>query len=279
MTRRTLALAVVSLAGLLTLAATVLYAQDAEDDVAAPTPTVRAVGMTIAVHDGSDSKTSSLAQGVDAGTSLHLLADFGDLTAIEIIRGACTLEAFTDDLGTVLLEPEEAAESRLLGIDNERIADDGHSAQFSFTARRRPVAGASGLVLKVKLAVLIGHNRTTAVFDNVSLTPGETFLLGDHAIEIREVAAPGWDDTQLEVKFASDESFSDVAAMRFLDADGKDIDSYYYSRGRIGMGDYTSYRRSMVLGSNVEVTAIEIDYFAKTETVNVPVDMTVGLGL
>ena len=276
MTRSTHTAAIVSLMALVALAA-VLYAQDT--DAPASPITVRAVGLSIAIHDGSDNEASSLAKFVDAGTSLHLLVDFGDQTALEVIEDDSTIDAFTDDVGTVLLEPGEAERFGFLGLRGVEIADDGKTAQFIVTTHDRPGAGATTITLTASVAFVLGSDLTTDTLDAVAFKPGQTITAGDHAVEIKSVGKPSWGDAQLEIEFTSEQSFAGIAAMRFLDADGKLIESEVNSNSRVQMGKYVVYGRTIQLAKAADAVTIEIDYYATTETVTVPVDVTVGLGL
>lgn len=277
MTHRPLLLAVLSLIGLAALTA-VLHAQDA-DEATAPVAAVKAVGLTIAMHDGSDNETSSLAHYVDAGTSLHLWADFGDATAIEVIEDDSTIEAFTDDLGTVLLEPGEAERFGFIGLKNAEIAEDGQTARFMFTTHERPGDGATAMALQASVVFVLGSDETTATLDSVALKPGETLTAGDHSMEIKSVGKPSWGDAQLEVEFSSRQSFGGIKAMRFFDADGKEIESEVNGNSRMQANDYVVFGRTLWLMKAVDVATIEIDYYAETERVPVAVDVTAGVGL
>jgi len=277
MTRRTLTAAVVSLTALVALAA-VLHAQEA-DEPPAQVATVKAVGLSVAMHDGSDNKSGSFAQSMDAGTTVHLLADFGDHTALEEIEDDSTIEVFTDDAGTVLLEPGEAERFGFIGLRNVEIAEDGHSARFYFTTRERPAAGTKAIILKASVVFVLGRNETTAKLETVALKPGEKLTTGDHVLEIKSVGKPSWGDAQLEVEFTSEQSFAGIKAMRFFNAEGKEIESDVHQNSRMQANEYVIYGRTLQLMEAVDVATIEIDYYAETETVTVPVDVQVGLGL
>ena len=265
------------IAALSVLGAT-LRAQDA-DEAPAAVATIKAVGLSVAMHDGSDSKSGSFAQSLDAGTIVHLMADFGDQIALEEIEDDSTIEAFTDDVGTVLLEPGEAERFGFIGMRNVEIAEDGHSARFYFTTNERPADGAKAVVLKASVVFVLGRDLTTAKLDAVALKPAEKLTAGEHVMEIKSVGKPSWGDAQLEVEFTSQQSFAGVKAIRFFDADGKEIESEVNGNSRMQANDYVVYGRTLWLMKAVDVATVEIDYYAETEAVTVPVDVTVGVGL
>ena len=277
MAHKQLILLVVSITALAALTA-VLYAQDA-DEAPAAAATVKAVGLSVAMHDGSDNDSGSFAQSLDAGTIVHLLVDFGDEIAIEVLDDDSTIEAFTDDVGTVLLEPGEAERFGFKGMRNAEIGETGHTARFYVTTNKRPAAEAKAVVLQATVVFVLGRDETTAKLDSVALKPGEKLTAGDHILEVKSVGKPSWGDAQLEVEFSSRQSFGGIKAMRFFDADGKEIESEVNGNSRMQANDYVVFGRTLWLMKAVDVATIEIDYYAETERVPVAVDVTAGVGL
>ena len=277
MAHKQLILLVVSITALAALTA-VLYAQDA-DEAPAAVATVKAVGLSVAMHDGSDNDSGSFAQSLDAGTIVHLLVDFGDEIAIEVLDDDSTIEAFTDDVGTVLLEPGEAERFGFKGMRNAEIGETGHTARFYVTTNKRPAAEAKAVVLQATVVFVLGRDETTAKLDSVALKPGEKLTAGDHILEVKSVGKPSWGDAQLEVEFSSRQSFGGIKAMRFFDADGKEIESEVNGNSRMQANDYVVFGRTLWLMKAVDVATIEIDYYAETERVPVAVDVTAGVGL
>ena len=239
---------------------------------------VKVAGLRVARPDKNDKYGGSMAFGLQTGVGVFVRIEQPGRQIIDLDEKASNLKAFTDDKGTVLGKPGKPGfgDSWLSGFPH--IADDHQSCTPEILSKKLPAAGARELTIQGTIALVVGSNEKTAKIETV-LKKGKKVKLGPVDAEISEVGDPDWGDKKLVVTFRGSESFDAIREVIFKGPDGKVIESGGAGSSSMTMGSKSVYTRSFGLAKKVDKVAIEIKYFDKLETVKVPLDLKVGLGL
>jgi hypothetical protein len=192
-------------------------------------------------------------------------------------KDASKLEAFADDKGTDLSKAGGGwGASWLLW---ERISDDGRTCTFTVANRKKtPAAGAKTLHVKAKIVLQCGSDVKTAEAKNVALKKGAAVAAGPFRMSIQEIRDGGF-QSKMTVEFQSKRPFDSIRKLTFLDAAGKEIKSQKAGGGHFSFGKDRTYTRSFGLAKKVDAVTMRFEYYGKTETIAVPVDVKVGVGL
>ena len=220
------------------------------------------------------------AFGHFAGTSLHLKVTSASKTFLEVSEDASKLARFVDDKKTDL------SKQRRQGFGSDwlkgptRIAPDGHSCVLQIGSDVLPAPGATRLSLKATVAILCGSQEKTATQPDVQLKVGRKLKLGPIPLAVQRAEDGGWNpDTKFSVTLASSTSLAKIKELAFLGPGGKEIPHRLEGSGTMGMPGSVTYTRRYGLSEKVAEAGLRITYFEKTETLNVPIDITTGVGI
>jgi hypothetical protein len=100
-------------------------------------------------------------------------------------------------------------------------------------------------------------------------------------VEIENTQEQDWGDQRsFVVTFKSSKSFDSIQKLRFLDANGKEIESQVTGSSSMGIAAQMMHMRDYSLKEKpAGKVMVEVTYFQKSEQLQVPVDVEVGVGL
>lgn len=239
-----------------------------------PKTTVKTVGLRIsaAAYKGE----INLRPWFSTGTALALQVTHPKGGLIAMDKEQCKLELLTDDKGTDLIGKREAWTS-VFGL-KPKFSKDKKVALFELEGKHRPAAGAAHVRAKGTLVFKAAFGVTRAKQAGVALKKGTKIdkagkipwtikRLGTWGKRARVVLTTNVDDTS-------------VARLRFFGADGKEIGSKEFSSSRfIVPGVRADARRTYLLDEKVESATVVVEYWKTIETIKVPFDFKVTLGL
>ncbi|RMF70882.1 MAG: hypothetical protein D6744_18795 [Planctomycetota bacterium] len=211
------------------------------------------------------------------GTTIALLLrqPAGGLIAIE--TDDSRLEAFRDDTGGDLLTGDDSYFGPFGSFPD--VSDDQTLALFELSGPGMPAANAKTVtakgVLKVKQATKSAKART----ENVVLAPETKFEVGDYAFVITEVGESEWSDAKLSLTLKTKQDINAVRAMRFFDADGAEIKADVEGSSSMRFGSNVTFEVSYGLAKKVANATIEIDVWQDLKTIDLPFEVSAGVGL
>jgi len=246
---------------------------------AAATPGFRAAGLTIntPVHTGVDPSSDD-----DFGVELAFFGTFARTSLaieyrheaggmLELDSGASRLERFTDDRGTNLVN-EDAPFGPFDTM--ARVSEDGRHIVFVVPSASLPAAGATGVSAAGVLAVRCGSHREDVASETVALREGGKLAVGGYELTIREVGPSQWGEGHA-LTLESRTELAAIDAWTLVLPDGRELEASP-SMSMSGMG---SWQQTLELEESVERASLRITRWADLRTIEVPFEVSAGLGL
>ena len=247
-------------------------------DGEAPQPAARVVGLSVARPDGGEHHGGHTEFGVRPGTSVYVRVRQPGGHIIDIDEDACVLQAFTDDLGTVLAQPGKPSFRHSWLGAFPHIADDHQSCIPTLRADKVPAAKARQVHVQAKLVLVAGAEPKTAKV-RTALKTGTKVGLGSVAATVHKVEPGRGGDTKLRVTFRSGRSFEPIREVTFRGPDGEEIESRSLGATTMTFNGQATHDRTWGLAKKVDQVTMEVRYFERIERVTVPRDLQVSVGL
>ncbi len=155
-----------------------------------------------------------------------------------------------------------------------RFNKDNSECAFQVYAPNVPVEDAERILVQATIAVLCGKEEKTAEQKDLSLKVGQKATLGSISLTVQKGYPEG---KQITVALATPER--SIKSVEFLDSKGKTIKQNFTNTFMMfnNMGK-PEYQTSCSLPVPSEPVTVKVVYFSKTETINVPVDLKIGVG-
>ncbi len=238
---------------------------------------VDVVGMGVFVPD-PDSRFGRPYYGNQKGTLLALRVVRPGKTILRLDAESSTLKAFTDDRDTVLAKPGKGGrfDERWLG-PFPQISDDRHAVVFDVRSEKLPAPGSASLTLRADVVLVCGSDLKTSSVDT-KLADDAAFDFGPVSVtvdKVRKVERGGKDAWAVSLR--SDRSVVEAVREWSLLEDGQAVK--FAPMGRWSTGQRHYYTFSLDGDPAGRTFTFQATYYAKTETLTIPVDRTVGLGL
>ena len=277
-------LSVLALVAALAVAQTFLDAQDAPPTAVAAA-TVEAIRLDV---DRKIPESMDLYVGGSEGTEVVLYVKVPGKVMLETDQKSNIITKFADDrgsdlaksAGTVAAAPGMANRTsnamRNPLSTNLRVSGDGQAAALTIRSSIRPAVGATKLFVGGNLPVVCGTHSIKNTQNNVALVKDAPITIAGHAAKLDLVEDEG---DQMAVAISSNQPFGAASAVRFLGADGHEIKSRISSHGSYGANGMMTYSISFMLDEKVRQADIECTYWDKTETINVPIDLELSIGI
>lgn len=184
---------------------------------------------------------------------------------------------FADELGKDLRKLNAQRVSRKTTIGHGGYSKDRKHALVEVFGAKVPDEKAESITFRGNLAFVIAGNRKTHGFKNVSLKAGEEFSIGDQKILVKEVRQPNANRPAIVVTTRAKGHIGDI---RFFDVKGNDLAArkvgwHIVTNEKLGAANDTDWR----LSERPAFINLEIDEWLDVDTVLVPVDVRVTVGL
>jgi hypothetical protein len=244
---------------------------------AAPTqekaaPKVMSLEVYKMAPPGVDQNLGSFANS----TTLGILLPVAPKNALTIDTKASTLKSATDDKGTDLTKPLRQGDFAPPWINDYaiQVSKDKQYLSVRMSFPNVPTAGAAKINVKANLAVVCGTEEKTAEVKDVELGSDKTTKVGALILSYDKNGSFG--DT-MRISFTCEDA-PRVKSVTFLDKDGQALMSTAQGIGRNfggGRNDWVCYYS---LQGKIDKATVRVIYYEKTEVVNVPLDLEVGVG-
>ncbi len=244
--------------------------------------TIRPIRLEI---DRKIPESMQLYVGSNEGTEVVLYLKADGKTMLDSEKSANILTKFADDTGTDLTKaaapvPSSASRSAFAARNplqtSLRVSDDGQTAALTLRSSILPAADATKIILRGALPINCGTHSVKDTQNNVALTKDAVITIAGHPAKVDSVEDMG---AQMVITISSNQSFSTIKTVRFLDADGHEIKSKVSSRGSYGINGSMTYSVSYALDEKVTKADVECNYWDKAEVVTVPIDLVIGVGI
>jgi len=239
-------------------------------------PQVRVCGVRIVAGPYNDEQKLR-AFNMFPGTVLALEVEYpaGGLIAFDSDKS--TLEKLADEKGTSLLVEQQFGRS---GFSMwPRFSADQKVALIEASGGGVPARGTREIRARGTLVFRRAEKQAMAKCENVALGKGTRFEVGPFKLEVHSAGKPDWGDAPLAVTFRTKQDLDALKTVKFFDAQGKPIEAEPSGSGRFGFGGDVTYERTFSLSRKVEAATLEIVYWEDLETVEIPFDLKVGVGM
>ena len=205
-------------------------------------------------------------------------ASEGAYVALGVMAGEKGIIAFDEDKSKISLSDGKKDLDAGFGM-GDRISKDAKALRLEVKTKKVPAPGSTELVLKGNLSVTVASETETKATEVRKFDKGDKVQLADgFEFQVERIGKPKWGDDPLEVTLEWKRKIPELAAIRFFDADGKEIESSRGSSSRSGFfGKYT-VTRTYLLKKKSDNLKIEVDLWTNAENITVPVDLKVQIG-
>jgi hypothetical protein len=113
----------------------------------------------------------------------------------------------------------------------------------------------------------------------VKLTKGTKISAGQTSFMVGDVSPNDFGEAKLRVTLENKTGFDAIRSIVFLDAQGNEIKTEQMGSSRAGFNDEFTYGQSYGLPDKVDSVTLKISYFEKVESIEIPLDLKVSVGL
>ncbi len=241
-------------------------------------PTVKVISLQVV--RAMSAQEREIAMVGSEGTSLKLLVSAPGRSLMSMDWAQCKLTSFRDDKQTDLADRRPwGKRPGWIGPVSPRISKDRQMCVVEVRSPRGPAAGAKQIILTGRLALRSGSAVKTARQPAMKLVRGSVISAGPIALKVASVRTDGWGGAKMILTLSSAESTDVIEAITFVGPDGKAIPHSVLSTGRRGVGDKTTYEITYALDRKADAIGVKVAYYSKVETLIVPLDISIGVGL
>ncbi len=253
-----------------------------------PSVEIELAGIQV-VHQGIDSKEQFVGSypfnAMQKGCRLALILKSTDKRIIDIDIARSKLEAFIDSTRQSLLneKPDPKNFGHQDGFDSfPKVAEDGKVAVVTIVGSKLPKKEATKLGAKGELVIQLASKTENKKSPATKLEKGQKLTVGDIKLSISEVGKPQFFASEFEFEVAlasSNKAFDNVAAIKFLDSDGKEIESGWTGDGSVGFGDNFTYTKNFGLKkAPMGNVTVELELWTDLKEEKIPFAFTAGFG-
>lgn len=242
--------------------------------------TVRPIGLVIGSPMIADMDFSFQPNGVNAGTSAHVLVTGIENTIVKLDDDNSTLDKVTDSTGKDLLK-ERPANTEGFSFSSSpigpfpKISEDGTQLIVELVAPQTPAPGATSISFEGKLSVLVAQGRKTVSAQGITPTPGQV-QLGDNTLEITGYGPSDWEEGKSKLSLRLGKPLFDaIATWKITGPDSVELSNGPYSI----MTSMDVAEVELTLEKATDTINIELELFDGLKTIEIPVTTEVGLGI
>lgn len=239
------------------------------------TPTIKAVGMNIGLADPDSEYGGSYVLGRSAGIEITFMVEDKNSFFVSVIDEGKE----KSDLSLVVdgKKLDNTNSFSRIGFMSS-ISDNGQRVTVPVSATQLPPKGATSVKVTGKLVLMAGADEKT---DKVSfkVAVGETVQLGPISTKISSVDEYDFGETVTNIAFETNQSMDVISSLKFLDENGKELETNSGGSSSFGFGDQMTYMRAFQVAGKPTALTAQVKYFGSTQTLTVPVDLDVDLSL
>jgi hypothetical protein len=212
-----------------------------------------------------------------AGTTAVLLLTRPGGGLIAMDDDASEVTRFADERGKDLLVEGKFSQPGFSAFP--RISEDGAAALVEVSGGAVPTRGATTVSIGGKAVLKVATKKATHERADVAVKKGTSVEIGPFRFTVVDVGKPDWGDEPLQITFEAKQELDALAEIRFTGPDGKAIEHHSGGTMTSRMGNQVNIRQSYRLVRKVDRVSIEVDAWTDLRTIEVPIDVKVGIGL
>ena len=239
-------------------------------------PTFKVVGLRVIAPPPKDNDDLG-AFNSQPGTTLAVLIQHPVGGLISFDEDESKLTSLVDDTGTDLLKGENSYFGPFGSFP--RFSEDQKAAMIEISGPGLPVAGAKAIRAQGVFKFQQATKSTKVKAESVKLEEGTEFQASEFKFVISEFGKSEWSDAPIEMTLQTKQNANAIRAVRFYDADGKEIESEEAGRGYMSFGSDVTHDLGFTLGTEVKQATIEIEYWENLKLIDVPFEVSTGVGL
>ena len=244
---------------------------------------VKPIALSIGSPSIEQMDFSFRPSGINPGTGIYLLIGGFDRPVVLIDADRSTVSQANDSTGRDLLkEPPKPAGMMSVSFGSgplgpfPSISEDGKRIIVQIVTPQAPAPEATSIEIDAKIAVQQASGTSELKSSAAPLAPGTKIKLGDETLEIKAIAPSDWEEGQFTLGVQMTEAFhKEMASLRVEDASGKALTDGPYST----MTMMNTVEQEMLLSSKPKEVVLIAEVYEGIESTEVPVKVTVGLGL
>ncbi len=213
------------------------------------------------------------------GVNMQFLLTLKDGTVLAVPRDGLSLDTFVDDTYQSLLGTGN--DSRYNNNNGQSfIGEDGHAVLFTVATSHPPADDAGRVFVRGTLDAKIGRGEPLVATNQLSLTVGQEVTVGPFRSVLRSVSDQGAGNL-LNLSFSVEGDASRIKKARILDGNGKVLSEdrqFRFELMQPGDRPITAYVLIKSPPKDAPVF-IEFTYFEKVETVQIPFEAQVDIGV
>ena len=234
-------------------------------------PEIQVVGFTVAAVDKDSEFEQSLVPGSQPGMQIYVRVKLPGRYILELDDQG--QQAKLEDSTGQNLKMREGGFSFFANI-----AEDHQAVTVPFSTETIPASTADTVTLKGEAAVICGSDSTESSVA-AELKEAATLQLGKTSAKVTGIGT-GFEENSTSIDFESNQPFNTIQELRFVDGSGEEHVAQSRGSGSFGFGNDVTYSQSYEFPAAADaIKSVKVKYFTKVETVKVPIDVKIGLGL
>ncbi|MGC6486369.1 MAG: hypothetical protein ACON4Z_01880 [Planctomycetota bacterium] len=214
----------------------------------------------------------------DPGVSLEVAVRAPGKPLLAVDEEKSKLVRFVDDAGTDLAKT--ASKGFFFWVSKRSDFGDGPKDACILEIRTKGLpakkAGRIELEAEVAMRSASGSERKE---QTVKLKKGAKITCGPVPMFFSSVDESDFGDSAVTVQVSANEPMDAVKEIEFLDAAGAPMKTESMGSSSFGFGGKKTYSRAFGLPQKPAKVTVRLTYFAKVETVTVPIKLSLGMGL
>ncbi|MEM6675252.1 MAG: hypothetical protein AAF726_20560 [Planctomycetota bacterium] len=237
------------------------------------TPKVRLAGVMVnhAIDREGEEMPELAFQGTFARTKVALIVDNPAGGIIGVDRGASSVDAFTDDTGTSLVDPDNPFGPFGFG---ERIVKDGARVALELESQIAPSHEARSITASGTIHLRTAHEKRTETSKTGLFKKGEVFQCGNRTFEVVDEGPSGW-SSGYEIEVQTNEDIEAIVRWWIVEPDGQEIALEPMSTMTFGK----TSRVPLVASQWLATGRIGVEAWHDATTVEVPFEVTTSVGM
>lgn len=162
---------------------------------------------------------------------------------------------------------------------NTRTNKAGTMMRVEVASKKLPAADVTDLKVSGAISLILSSKKETKSTKVTAYKKGNKVeLVKGFSFVVDSLGKPKWGDHPLEISLKWNREIPELAAVRFFDADGKEIESSPNGSSSMDFMGKKSVSKQYKFKRKVDQFRIEMDLWVDMEQVSAPVDFTLGMG-
>jgi hypothetical protein len=234
--------------------------------------TLQIAGFSVGQKDPSSDFAQGLSMMRQPGLEVDLHFHAPKETVLSLDTKQTTIVLKQDDGTELPLEEMFDGNFRL------SLNEKPEKGLVSMRTSEIPAKGTKHIQMVGDLFLVVGRDLKTVDVEIV-LEEGNELKFGPVDATVGQIGDAFGEPFKKSFELSSKKPFDSIAAIEFVDAKGKTVESSSGGSGSFGFGGDMTYSRSWQIASGAKSIKARVSYYTKTETLEVPCKLEFGLGL